>query len=340
MDAISEKKVIALVGGGRTNDVSEEELRRAWVDGLSSIPNVKPVLKHPGHYPTEDELIELIDADAAAVLGGWVTSDLLTERFFSTHPQLRYYAGMAHGYEAMDWSISHKYNVTITNTPYGANTVAEYAFALLLEVYHHVAQRDEYVRSTDWSAPDAPSYMVAVPPQSELYGKTMGIFGLGKIGRAVARIARGFGMDVIACSRHAREGDDIENVSFEELLRRSDVVSLNASLNPSTRGIMDEKAFSLMKDGAVLINTSRGALVDEEALARALASGRLLGAGLDVLCDEPPEPNNPLLKCDNLVVTNHVAWLTRSCRLRQVEVAVDSYRAFLEGHPVNVVNVG
>lgn len=339
MSTVSETKVIVMTGGGRTDDISGEELQRAWIDGLSSIPGVKPVLKRPGHYPTEEELIGLVDDDAAAVLGGWVTSDLLTERFFSTHPQLRYYAGMAHGYEAMDWSVSHKHDVTITNTPYGANTVAEYVFALLLEIYHHVTLRDEYVRTTDWSAPDAPAYMVAVPPQRELIGKTMGVFGLGKIGRSVARIARAFGMNVIACTRHqsGNEGE-IEQVSFEELLRRSDVVSINAALNPSTKGIMNAEAFSLMKDGAVLINTSRGALVDEEALAEALKSGKLLGAGLDVLCDEPPKPDNPLLGCNNVIITNHVAWLTRSCRLRQVQVSVDSYRAFLEGHPVNVVN--
>ena len=337
--SVDTKKVVVIKVGSGTSNVSDQELDQRWISELTRIPGVEPVLRKPGHFPTPQELSDLVDADASAVLGAFVASSLLTEDFFDAHPKLEYYAGQAHGYEAMDFSGTRARGITVVNTPYGANTVAEYAFALLMEVYHHVAQRDAMVRSTDWQAPEAPHYMRAYPTQDEAFGKTIGIFGFGKIGHCVARIANGFGMRVLACDRYVTNPPEyVTMVDFDELLAESDVLTLHASLNPSTKNLINDEAIAKMRDGAVLINTSRGGLVDEEALARALKSGKLMGAGLDVLQDEPPLPTNPLLSCENAVITNHVAWLTRGSRLRQVDVAVETYQAFLEGHPINVIN--
>lgn len=337
-DAQTKKVVVIKVGSG-TSNVSGEELDRRWLDELGKIPGVEPVLRAPGRFPSSEEFCELVDADASAVLGAFIASSMLTTHFFDTHPKLEYYAGQAHGYEAMDFSETRERGITVVNTPYGANTVAEYAFALIMEVFHHVAVRDQMVKSTDWQAPDAPRYMRAYPTQEEVFGKTLGIIGFGKIGHCVARIANGFGMKVLAYDHYPVAAPEyVTMASLDEVLAGSDVITLHASLNPSTQNLINDQAIAKMRDGAVLINTSRGGLVDEEALARALKSGKLMGAGLDVLRNEPPLSDNPLLECDNAILSNHVAWLTRGSRLRQVDVAVETFQAYLEGHPINVVN--
>ena len=167
------------------------------------------------------------------------------------------------------------------------------------------------------------------------------LIGLGAIGFAFAKMAQGFGMHVLAYSRHKKEGaayDFIEQVSLDELLARSDFISLHTPHTPATEHMIDQNTIARMKDGVILINTARGALIDEQALADALASGKVLAAGLDVLTDEPPVHGSPLLTAPNTVITGHIAWLTRESRIRAIDMAIDNFRCYLEGHPVSIIN--
>ena len=177
--------------------------------------------------------------------------------------------------------------------------------------------------------------------QIELYDKTIGVIGLGAIGFAFAKMAQGFGMHVLAYSRHKKTGaeyDFIEQVSLDELLARSDFISLHTPHTTATEHMIDQDTIARMKDGVILINTARGALIDEQALADALATGKVLAAGLDVLTDEPPVCGSPLLTAPNTVITGHIAWLTRESRIRAIDMAIDNFRCYLEGHPVSIIN--
>lgn len=337
---MEKKKVIALLGKPTSTDITTEEMLHEW-EGLGTIPGVTYIVKQYETFPTVEEFNALIDEDADAALGVWITHKFLTEEFFQSHPRLKYLAGLAHGYEAMDFSVSRRYGVTITNTAYGASTVAEYAFALLLDICHKVELHSQYVKETDWSAPDAPKYMYALTKQLELCNMTFGVIGLGKIGWHAASIARGFGMKVIAYSRHKKEGpeyDFIEQVSLDELYARADVISLHAPLNDGTRKMINAESIRKMKDGVILINTARGALVDEAALTEGLKTGKVYAAGLDVLNEEPPVHANALLAQPNATITGHIAWLPKTSRLRQVSLAIHNYQSYLDGKPVSVIN--
>lgn len=234
--------------------------------------------------------------------------------------------------------------MVITNTIYGAQTIAEYAWALLMEICHHVERHSANVKKIDWdhaTLKDYETFGEVLTPQIELYGKTCGIFGLGAIGFAFAKMAQGFGMRVISYSRHKKTGpkyDFIEQVDFDTFLKESDVISIHAPLTPSTENTFDAEAFAKMKDGVILINTARGGLIVEEALADALHSGKVYGAGLDVLRDEPPKKDNPLFHLNNTSITAHIAWLTRASRLRAIDIAIENFKAYLNGTPTSVIN--
>lgn len=326
----------------RQRDLTVQELSRRWMR-LETISVVEEVrLYTPERYPDRDTLDAMI-GNSGALFGVWIEGDLIEERLFQTHPRLKYIATLGHGWEPFDAAMTRRYGVTITNTVYGAQTIAEYAFALLLECCHHVALHDRRVRATDWSKPEnREKFCYAQTPQIELYGKTLGIVGLGVIGLAVARMGLGFGMRVLAYSRRKKEGPayaHIEQVdTLAALLAESDVVSLHVPHTPETERLIDAGAIAGMKDGAILLNTARGALVDEDALARALRAGKLAGAGLDVLTEEPPSHGSPLLTAPNCVITGHIAWLTRDSRLRAVDMAIEQFRAYLEGKRVSVIN--
>ncbi len=234
--------------------------------------------------------------------------------------------------------------MVITNTIYGAQTIAEYAWALLMEICHHVERHSENVKKIDWdhaTLKDYETFGEVLTPQIELYGKTCGIFGLGAIGFAFAKMAQGFGMRVISYSRHKKTDpkyDFIEQVDFDTFLKESDVISIHAPLTPSTENTFDAEAFAKMKDGVILINTARGGLIVEEALADALHSSKVYGAGLDVLRDEPPKKDNPLFHLNNTSITAHIAWLTRASRLRAIDIAIENFKAYLNGAPTSVIN--
>jgi glycerate dehydrogenase len=244
----------------------------------------------------------------------------------------------ATGYNIVDTISAKERSVTVTNVPsYGTRSVAQHTLALLLELTQHAGQHSESARAGKWAR--SPDWCYWERPLVELDGLTMGIVGLGRIGRAVGKLAQAFGMNVIAAiSPRAKEvPHNVSIVDLDYLFRSSDVVSLHCPLTTDTRHVVNAARLSGMKPTAFLINTSRGPLVDEEALAAALNDGRIAGAGLDVLSAEPPAAGNPLLSAKNCIVTPHIAWATRAARSRLLQTTIENAQAFLAGKPRNVV---
>jgi glycerate dehydrogenase len=333
-------KAAILLSKSTSIDITPEELTAEW-QKLSAIDGVEFLFLPYDRRPTGQEVSERVPADTEALFGVWIQAEYLNEDFFARHPKLRYVATLAHGYGEIDFEMARRHGVTITNTAYGDTTIAEYAFALLLALCHRVELHSDYVKNTRWWEPDAPKYMYSLTPRIELHGKTFGILGLGKIGLCAARIAQGFGMHVISHSLYVQEGPafrDIEQVALAELYARSDVLSVHAPLTAQTRGMLNRAAFAAMRDGVLLLNTARGQLICEPDLIEALKSGKVGGAGLDVLCEEPPIGPNELLTFPNVLVTGHIAWLPKTSRMRQVSLAIDNFKAYLAGRPVSVVN--
>jgi glycerate dehydrogenase len=253
---------------------------------------------------------------------------------------LRYVGAIFTGYDEIDLKAARELNIVVTNVPtYGTASVAQLVFALLLELCHHVALHSAATHGGEWSR--SPDFSFWKTPLVELQDKTMGIVGFGQIGRHAAAIAIAMGMRVIASD--ALERDTPEWPGFRwcdvnELMAAADVVSLHCPLLPQTRGIINASSLSKMKPSSFLINASRGPLVVEQDLADALNNDRLAGAAVDVLSSEPPPHDNPLLSAKNCIVTPHIAWATKEARTRLIESAAANLRAFLDGHPVNVVN--
>jgi len=254
-------------------------------------------------------------------------------------PKLRYIGVLATGYDTVDARAAAQRGIVVTNIPaYGTASVAQMVFAHILNLTQHVAQHAHGVAAGRWS--EAPDFCYWDHPLIELAGQTLGIVGLGRIGRATAEVAQAFGMKVIgydaAIAERAAEG--VTMVELDALFRDADVVSLHCPLTPETRHLVDARRLALMKPTALLINTARGPLIDEKALANRLNTGLLAGAGLDVLCEEPPRADHPLLSARNCYITPHLAWATRAARQRLMGIAVENVRAFLEDRPKNVVN--
>jgi glycerate dehydrogenase len=253
-------------------------------------------------------------------------------------PQLRYIGLLATGYNVVDVEAARERNVPVTNVPnYGTRSVVQMVFAHLLNLTQHVADHARGVAAGRWSAIEDFCYWDC--PLIELAGLTIGIVGFGRIGRATAEVARAFGMNVLAhdLTPPIETIEGVRFVGLDELFRQSDVVSLHCPLTPETDKLVDAARLATMKPSAYLINTSRGPLVDEPALAEALKADRIAGAGLDVLSIEPPPPDHPLLGAKNCCLTPHIAWATRAARQRLLDTAVANVRAFLAGRPQNVV---
>ena len=252
----------------------------------------------------------------------------------------RYIGVLATGYDPVDVRAARELGINVTNVPtYGTASVAQLTFALLFELCYHVGLHSEATRAGEWSRSE--DFSLWKTPLIELAGKTIGIVGMGRIGQRVAELAVAFEMRVVAADEIKRPvpaWPGFQWYEVDELLAHSDVVSLHCPLMPQTQGIINARSLAKMKPSAFLINTSRGPLIVEQALADALNSGRIAGAGLDVLSSEPPAPDNPLLRAKNCIVTPHIAWATKEARTRLLEAAVANLRAFLDGHPVNVVN--
>jgi glycerate dehydrogenase len=254
--------------------------------------------------------------------------------------RLRYVGAMFTGYDEIDLKAARDLKVVVTNVPtYGTASVAQLTFALLLELCHHVALHSAATHEGEWSRSSDFSFWKT--PLVELHRKTMGIVGFGQIGRHVAEIATAMGMHVIAADAARKEAPKWPGFRWcdlDELMTASDVVSLHCPLLPQTRGIINAASLSKVRRNSFLINTSRGPLVVEQDLADALNNDRLAGAAVDVLSSEPPSLDNPLLHAKNCIVTPHIAWATKEARTRLVDTAVANLRAFLDGHPVNVVS--
>lgn len=250
-------------------------------------------------------------------------------------PELRYIGVLATGHNIVDGAAARARGIPVCNVPeYSTPNVAQATFALLLELTNRVGHHAATVRAGRWAA--CPDFCYWDGELVELAGLTLGIVGYGRIGRAVATIGRAFGMRILAHKLSPWTGP--EAADLDTVLRESDVVSLHCPLTPATAGLIGRERLATMKPTAFLVNTSRGPLIDEAALAEALDAGRLAGAGLDVLSTEPPAPTNPLLTARNCLITPHVAWATRNARRRLIETSAENVRAFLAGQPQNVVN--
>jgi glycerate dehydrogenase len=245
-------------------------------------------------------------------------------------PDLQYIGVLATGYNVVDIEAARCKGIVVSNVPtYGTASVAQFVFALLLELCHHVQIHADAVRAGEWTS--SPDWCFSKSPLTELEGKNMGIAGYGRIGRQTARIAEAFGMRVLWWDKPPGL------YSLDELLQQSDVISLHVPLSAETREMINARTLALMKPTAILINTSRGPLIHEGDLAEALNSGRISGAGLDVLSTEPPPAENPLLGARNCLITPHIAWATTEARNRLMSAVIENVMAFLSGRPKNVV---
>lgn len=263
----------------------------------------------------------------------------ITAEVMDACPSLKYIGVLATGYNVVDLEAASEREIIVTNIPnYSTASVAQLTFAHLLEITHHVGHHSETVHDGKWEQHKDWSYHDF--PLIELADKTMGIIGFGSIGQEVGKIAQAFGMKVIAYNRsQSEEGKKIADyVSLDELLGQSDVISLHIPMTKDTEKMINADTIAQMKDGVILLNLARGGLIDEQATADALNSGKIYAAGVDVVSTESIESSNPLLTADNIFITPHFAWATQEARSRLIDIAVNNIQKFQEGSPINVVN--
>ncbi|MBU3216810.1 D-2-hydroxyacid dehydrogenase [Clostridium estertheticum] len=254
-------------------------------------------------------------------------------------PKIKYIGVLATGYNVVDVKAAKERGIIVTNTPaYGTNSVAQFVFALLLEICHHVGEHNEVVRKGAWT--NSKDFCFWNYPMIELAGKTMGIIGMGRIGVVTSTIAQAFGMNVLAYNPSKKESlisDTFKYVELDQLYEGADVISLHCPLFEETKGIINKESIKKMKDGVIIINTSRGPLIVEEDLADALNSDKVAGVGLDVMSVEPVQMDNPLMRAKNCLITPHIAWAPKESRERLMNIAVDNLAQFVKGRPINIV---
>ena len=254
-------------------------------------------------------------------------------------PNLKLIAVLATGYNVIDCAAARKKGISVVNVPtYGTASVSQYSIALLLEICHHIGHHDQSVHAGNWA--NNADWCYWDYPLIELEGKTMGIIGFGRIGQAEGRIARALGMRVLAYDLYPSDSGRAIGayVDLDALYRQSDVISLHCNLTPENTRMINKDSIAKMKDGVILINNARGQLIDEQDVADALNSGKLAAAGLDVVYTEPIREDNPLLKAKNCIITPHISWAPKESRQRIMDITAENIRAFLAGHPQNVVN--
>lgn len=255
-------------------------------------------------------------------------------------PKLKYISTLATGYNVIDTEYARKKGITVSNIPaYSTDGVAQLVFALILELTNHVALHNDSVKKGDWCKSEHFCYWKT--PITEIANKTLGIIGFGKIGSAVAQIANAFGMKVIAYSPNTRSYNgfgSVDFVSLDEVKKQSDIISLHCPLTKQTENLVDYSFLSEMKKTALLINTSRGPVINEADLKKALDNGIIAGAGVDVLSSEPAKADNPLLSCDKCLITPHIAWASFEARSRLMNIFKSNIEGFINGKPINVVN--
>lgn len=280
-----------------------------------------------------DELIDRVK-DADIVICNKTVFDA---NVMSQCPNLKYIGLLATGYNNIDVKYAAQHGICVCNAgQYSTEAVAQFTFAMILEIFSRVSEYNTFCQEGKWK--QSRNFSVFSASQHEIKGKTLGIVGCGSIGRKVAAVANVFDMKVLATVRNPREIDGVEVVSFDELLEKSDIISVHCPLTEETKGIFNDSAFAKMKDGAVFINTSRGPVVNEPALRRALESGKLAAAAVDVLEYEPMREDCPLFGAPNLIITPHVAWASVETRVRLIGIVEDNLQAWLKGEPKNVVS--
>ena len=285
---------------------------------------------------TEADKYEHI-GDAEVVFTNKVIFD---EETFQRCPNLKYLGVCATGYNVIDLEAAGRHGVTVTNVPaYSTESVTQLAWGFILECAGRLQLHNTSVHNGDWTRSDTFCYWLA--PVMELAGKTLGIVGYGNIGRRVAEVADAFHMEVLVHTAHPDKYSENEPerqfVSMNELFKRSDIITLHCPLTEETDKLISESNISKMKDGVIIINVSRGGLVEEQALTAALQSGKVAAAAVDVISEEPMKPENPLLHAPNLVITPHMAWASVESRKRLIQVVADNFRAYLEGKSLNVL---
>lgn len=316
---------IVLLDGDKTNP---GDLSWAPLEALGTL-TVYP------NTPAEEAAARIGNADA--VIDNKVP---LTRAVLKACPRLRYVGLLSTGYDVVDLDAAQELGITVANAPgYSTRAVAQHTLALLLELTNCAGHHSQAVHAGRWN--NETSWSFWDEDLAELGGKTLGIIGLGSIGLHVAQIAGALGMRVLAHSPTRRAAGEAvaQYVPLAQLLAESDVVSLHCPLTAATQGIISADALAAMRPGALLINTARGALLDETAVAAALHSGRLAGAALDVVAVEPIRADNPLLAAPNCILTPHIAWAAKETRARLIDLVADNLRAFLAGQPQNTVGV-
>jgi glycerate dehydrogenase len=283
----------------------------------------------------EEEIISRI-GDAEVVISNKTP---ISRSVIDACPNMKMISMLATGYNVVDYAYAREKGIPVANVPtYGTASVSQFSIALLLEVCHHIGHHDASVHSGNWAA--CADWCYWDYPLIELESKTIGIIGFGRIGQAEGRIARALGMKVLAYDLYPSDaGRDLaEYVELDDLYARSDVITLHCNLTAENTGMINRASIAKMKDGVILINNARGQLIDEQDVADALNSGKMGGAGLDVVYTEPIRADNPLLKAKNCIITPHISWAPRESRQRIMDTTVENISAYLAGKPVNVVN--
>jgi len=304
----------------------------SW-DGLKQLGDLTIYDRTPFN---NDEIIKRIgDADIV-----YTNKTPLPKEVIRKSENLKYIGVLATGYNVVDVETAKALGIVVTNVPsYSTFSVAQFTMGLLLEMCHHIGNHNNAVKRGEWE--QSPDFCFWNSPLIELDGKTLGIIGFGSIGQATAKIAQAFGLNILFNNRSKKpelESASCKQVELDELFSKSDIISLHCPLFESTEGLINSKNISKMKDGVMIINTARGGLVVEQDLTDALNSGKVFGAAVDVVSEEPIKADNPLLKAKNCIITPHIAWAPKEARTRLMNITVDNLEAFLNGNPVHVVN--
>lgn len=282
---------------------------------------------------SDEEAVERF-ADAEIVI---INKVYLGRKELDRLPRLRYIGLTSSGCDAVDLAAAAEKGICVTNVPgYSTMGVAQLTFAHILNIANRVALHGKNVSEGGWTSSADFSYTLT--PQIELDGKILGLVGTGAIGQAVARIGKALGMKVIGCSRSGKAVDGIEITTFEDICRSADIISLHCPFTAENKDLLNRNTFALMKDGVWIINTARGGLINNSDLADALASGKVGGAGLDVMASEPPAANDPLLTVSNCFITPHLAWMTVEARRRLFAQVAENLSCWLAGNPINKVS--
>ena len=320
-------------------DGLNQETEALWKELLQEMPAISSYRLYNVHGLTPADMDNLIgDADVCV---GYFIGPQMDQAFFQRHPRLKYISTMSMGCGNFDRKTVLDNGVTVTNTLYGAQTIAQFSMALLLDICHNISYNSSLICSGSRDqAFQRDEIAERTSRQIELYDKTLGIIGIGHVGLWLARMASGFGMHVLGVSRTRKSGPGyelIEQVGLDELLSRSDVISLNCSETPTSIGMINKETIAKMKDGVILINDARGSLIVEEDLAVALRSGKVYAAGLDATSFDQVHRHIPLMDCPNVRITSHIAWFPQEARIRDIRVAAQNLSNYLNGTPTSVI---